>query len=265
MTHFRIRPNATKSKLEAGECVFGVFVNAPAPRLVELCALAGFDYVVIDAEHGPIDVTVADDMVRAAEATNITPIIRVPENSEKIILRYLDIGAQGIMVPQVNTRAEAERAVRAIKYGPLGQRGLASTRASAYGRMMPLSEYTQFANRETMVLVQIENKSALEDLDGILAVQGIDVFELGTSDLSQSLGYPGEVNRPEVQAVVEEIVRRIFRAGKVVGDTISDPDAAAAAVRRGYRKMDCSLTALALAALSDMNRALREAVPLRSA
>jgi 4-hydroxy-2-oxoheptanedioate aldolase len=254
-----MRANTTKQKLREGGCVFGVFLGIPSPRLVELCGASGFDYVVIDAEHGPIDVAVCEDMVRAAEACGITPLVRVPENHDKTILRYLDIGAQGVMVPQVNSRADAERALRAIKYAPLGHRGLAAVRAASYGQGISLSEYTRRANDETMFLPQIENISALDHLDEILQLDGIDVIELGTADLSQSMGHPGETGHPDVQAAVDEITKRALAAGKVVGDTINDPTAAAEAVRRGVRKLDCSLIGVTVRALSGYSRTVREA------
>ena len=257
----QLRTNTTKRKLHAGECVFGVFVPIPSPRIVEFCALAGFDYVIIDAEHGPIDVEACEGMVRAAEAFDITPIVRVPENAEKTILRYLDVGAQGVMVPQVNTRDDAERAIRAVKYAPLGQRGLASARAAAYGQRMALPAYTRHANQETILLIQIENVVALKHLQDMLTLDAIDVFELGTADLSQSLGFPGETGHPEVKKVVDEIVKQILGAGRVVGDTLNDPSAVAAALERGFRKIDCSYVGVTIKALATLNEKMRAAAP----
>lgn len=254
-----IPENATKRKLRAGQVALGVFIGIGAPRLVELCGLAGFDYVLIDAEHGPIDVSGCEDMIRAAEVVGVTPIVRVPENHDKTILRYLDIGAQGIMVPQVNSKVDAERAVKAIKYAPLGHRGLAAARSAAYGQATSLSEYVRRANNETMLFAQIEHVKALEHLDEILAVEEIDVIELGTADLSQSMGHPGETTHPEVQAVANEIIDRALRAGKIVGDTINDPSAAAAAVRRGIRKIDCSLVGVLARALSSYRQTVQAA------
>jgi 4-hydroxy-2-oxoheptanedioate aldolase len=256
-----VRANLTKQKLRDGRCVFGVFIPMAAPRLVEWAGLAGFDYVLIDAEHGPIEPAACEDLVRAAEVMNLTPLVRVPENNDKLILRYLDVGAQGIMVPQVNSVEDAERAVRAVKYAPRGRRGLAGARAASYGYRTSLSDYTRRANDETMVLVQIENINAVKALDGIMAVDGIDVFELGQADLSQSMGYPGETSHPEVLAAIETIVSRVLGAGKIIGDTTNDPKAAVEYLKRGYRMLDCSLTGLAIRALASIGDAMREAVP----
>jgi 4-hydroxy-2-oxoheptanedioate aldolase len=232
-----------------------------APRLVEWAALAGFDYVLIDAEHGPIDPAACEDLVRAAEVMNVTPIVRVPDNNDKLILRYLDVGVQGIMVPQVNTVEDAERAVGAVKYAPLGRRGLAGSRAASYGVGTSLAEYTRRANDETMVLVQIENIKAMPHLDNILRVEGIDVFELGQADLSQSMGFPGETGRPEVVAAVDAIVSRVLAAGKLIGDTTNDPKVAAECLKRGFRMLECSLTGVAIRALSALGDAMRKSAP----
>jgi len=256
-----VRHNLTKRKLRDGDCVFGVFIPVAAPRLVEWAGLADFDYVLIDAEHGPIEPAACEDLVRAAESVDVTPIVRVPENNEKLILRYLDVGVQGIMVPQVNTVEDAERAVGAVKYAPRGRRGLAGSRAASYGYRVSLSDYTRQANDETMVLVQIENINALPHLDDILGVNGIDVFELGQADLSQSMGFPGETGRPEVLAAVNTIVTRVLAAGKIIGDTTNDPKAAAECLKRGYRMLDCSLTGIAIRALAELGAAMKKAVP----
>jgi len=256
-----MRPNTTKRKLRDGGCAFGVFIPMAAPRLVEWAGLAGFDYVLIDAEHGPIEPAACEDLVRAAECMNITPIVRVPENNDKLILRYLDVGVQGVMVPQVNTVEDAEQAVQAVKYAPLGRRGLAGSRAASYGYRTSLAEYTRLSNDETMVLVQIENINAMPQLDRILRVEGIDVFELGQADLSQSMGFPGETGRPEVVAAIDAIVRRVLDAGKLIGDTTNDPKVAAACLKRGYRMLDCSLTGVTIRALSALGNAMRESVP----
>src|SRR4051812_18239262 len=150
-------PNRTKQKLLDGGIVLGVFVGIPAPRLVELCGVAGYDYVVIDAEHGPIDFGAAEEMVRAADATGITPIVRVPDHLPKTILRYLDVGAQGIMAPGVNSVADANRIVEAVKYAPLGMRGLGPGRAAAYGQRGPLTDYAKDANNHTLIIAQPEH------------------------------------------------------------------------------------------------------------
>lgn len=252
-----IQTNTTKRKLLNGETVFGVFIHVPAPRLVELCGLAGFDYVIIDAEHAPIDFGVAEDMVRAADLMGMTPLVRVPGHDPKTILRFLDTGAQGIMAPQVNSKADARAIVDAVKYAPLGKRGLGSGRAAAYGQRVPQKEYVEHANNETMIVAQLEHADALRNLDAILSVEGIDAFEIGLADLSQSLGVAGEQSHPEVQSVVEKVVARVLAAGRVIGDTVNDTPGARLLMAQGYRMIDCSLVPLTVKVLKDHLAALR--------
>jgi 4-hydroxy-2-oxoheptanedioate aldolase len=244
-----VKKNLVKQKLQTGEVVFGVFIPVPAPRLVELCGLAGFDYVVIDAEHGPIDVRDCEDMVRAAETAGLTAIVRVPGHEPKAILRYLDTGAGGVMVPSVNSYEEAQEVVAGVKYGPVGRRGLGPGRAALYGQGGPMSDYARQANEETMIIAQMEHVQVIEDLPKLLKMPEIDVFELGTNDLSQSMGFPGEPSRVEVQDVVSTIVRAVVHAGRVIGDTANDPKAARDLISQGYRMIDCSFISIAMGGL----------------
>lgn len=250
--NMRVRENATKRKLISGGTVFGVFVTIPAPRVVELCGLAGFDYVLIDAEHGPIDVGRAEDLVRAAEASGITPLFRVPGHDPKVILRYLDVGAQGIMAPQVNTASEARAIVAAVKYAPEGSRGLGPGRAASYGLGRPMSEYAANENKETLIIAQLENVRALDELGEIVQTPGIDAFEIGSGDLSASMGMPGQAGHPEVQAVIARFVEAVLAAGRVIGDTVNDGPGAIDLYRQGYRMLDCGFDGLAHGAMSSL-------------
>lgn len=212
-----MRENRTKAKLAAGGWSAGVIVPVAAPALVEVCALAGFDHVLIDAEHGNVDVAACEELVRAAEAAGITPLVRVPVNAPEQVLRHLDTGAQGVVVPQVTTREDAERAVRAARYHPLGRRGLAGTRAAGYGLRGSLADYARRANEQLLVIALIEDARAIEHLPEILAVEGLDAISVGPADLSQSLGHPGERDHPAVREAIAEIVRQGVAAGKPVG------------------------------------------------
>jgi len=245
-------PNRTKEKLRAGGIVLGVFVGIPAPRLVELCGLAGYDYVVIDAEHGPIDFGAAENLIRAADATGITPIVRVPDHLPKTILRYLDAGAQGIMAPQVNTVAAAKAIVSAVKYAPVGMRGLGPGRAAAYGQRGPLSDYARDSNEQTLIIAQLEHVDAQKEIKELVRVEGIDAYEIGTADLSQSLGYPGETSRSEVQDVVNRFVKEVLDAGSVIGDSVGSPAAAEELIKQGYRMIDCGIVGMAMKGLREL-------------
>jgi len=193
-----MRDNLTKRALRDGEAVFGCFVRYPDPTLVEVVTYHGWDFVIFDGEHGTLEPRECENLVRSAELHDVTPIVRVPTNQPHVILRLMDTGAQGLHVPWVGDAEDAERAVRSVKYQPRGQRGLAGVRAADYGQRGPLAEYVRRANDETLVVVHVETASAVDQVDEIAAVDGIDVVFLGPADLSQSLGVPGEVRHPLV-------------------------------------------------------------------
>jgi len=208
--------NVLKEKMKNGKVVIGTGINIPCPELVELAGFIGFDCVIIDAEHGSITEESCVSMVRAAEAVNISSLVRVPENHKETILRYLDTGVQGIHVPQVNTKEDAEKVVSASKYYPLGMRGLGSSRWADYGTTLPLNEYAQFANEENIIFCFIENIEGYKNLDKILGVNFDAVF-IGINDLSQSMGSPGNLSHPEVEKVVDDIIKKSLKAKKIVG------------------------------------------------
>lgn len=251
------KTNLAKRKALAGGTIFGPFVGIASPALVELCGYAGFDYVVIDCEHSAIDFGGAEDMIRAAELVGITPIVRVPGHDPKTILRFLDIGAQGIMAPNVTSVEQATRIADASLYAPIGKRGLGPGRSGGYGLALPSSEYAPLQNEQTLVIAQLENVAALDELNDLVQVPGIDAFMLGTADLSASMGYPGERSRPEVQEVKERFVDAVLAADRVLGDTAETPERAAEMRARGYRMLDCSFTQIWADAARGLVKAVR--------
>jgi len=207
-----------KDKIRAREPAFGVSMMIPSPQMVEMVGRLGFDWVLIDCEHGTISLETVELMVMAAEASGLTPIARPWRNSEDAILRLMDRGVMGVQVPHVNTAADAQRAVEAVKYHPLGARGLAAgTRPAGYGLDVSPAAYAEWANRETLVCVQLEEAEALRNIYEILKVEGVDVFFVGPSDLSQSMGYPGQTTHPEVRAAIDGAFAAIVAAGKAPG------------------------------------------------
>ena len=219
-----MRRNTLKEKLAAGKAAFGVMITFPSPPVVELLGCLGFDWVLIDNEHGSITVENSEAMILASELTGIAPIVRPVANKAEIIAPFLDRGAWGVQVPHVSTAEEARAVVDAVKYFPVGHRGFFSRgRPAGYGLEGSSAEYVQDANRETLVCVMIEEVEAVENLDEMVAVEGVDVFFIGSGDLSQSMGYPGEQTHPEVQRMMERGVRVIRGAGKTAG--VSCPDA----------------------------------------
>ncbi|MCL4465075.1 MAG: aldolase/citrate lyase family protein [Chloroflexi bacterium] len=209
--------NETKAKIKAGGVAVGTFLNVNHPRLVELCGYTGYDFAIFDAEHGPADYEVVEGLVRAAELTGITPLVRIAQNVPQVILRYLDEGCLGAQIPMVNTRADAEAVVKACKYPPAGIRGLAGVRPARYGVMEPMPQYVDQANEEVMVIVQAETMQAANNLAEILAVPGIDVIFIGPTDLASSMGYKGDFNRPEVQDQLFKMIKQIRDAGVAPG------------------------------------------------
>ncbi len=213
-----MKPNQMKAKFAASKPAFGLSIMFPSPQMVEMAAGLGFDWVLIDCEHGSISLESVEHLIMAAEAANLTPIVRPPSKSAKEIQQVMDLGAMGVQVPHVITAEDACGAVEAVKYHPQGARTMAAgLRAQGYGLSMGNDEYIETANRETLVCVQIEDAEALENVDEILKVEGIDVFFIGPSDLSQSLGFPGNPKAPPVAKAIDEALKKIVAADHTAG------------------------------------------------
>ncbi len=239
-----MRNNTTKSKLNAGESVFGCFVRYPSPGLIEVLGYQGWDFLVFDGEHGTIEPSDCEQMVRAAELRGVTPIIRVTTNQPWVILRYMDTGAQGLHVPWVNSATEAEAAIRSVKYHPRGIRGLASVRAADYSQVTPFPEYTQRANAETLVVVQVETAQAVECLSEIVGVDGVDVIFIGPTDLSHSLGVPGQLQHPRVRAAMDRIIETVAQTKIALGVNVSSAEAAREWRQRGARYISIAMESI---------------------
>jgi 4-hydroxy-2-oxoheptanedioate aldolase len=233
--------NRTKAKLAAGEPAFGCFVRTPEPQLIEYVGLLGWDFLVFDAEHGPLQPREVEDLCRAIEPRGTTPIVRVTTNDAPTILRFLDTGVHGLHVPWVNSAAEAERAVRAVKYSPRGIRGLAGSRASEWGLREPIGAYVQRANRETLVVIQVETQDAVDAIDDYLKIDGVDVLFLGPTDLSQSLGHPGDLEHPDVLATLDRVADAVIGSGVTLGIYAGSVDMTKAWLDRGARYFTTSL------------------------
>jgi 2-keto-3-deoxy-L-rhamnonate aldolase RhmA len=230
-----MRSNTMKAKLAAGEPALGLSVMIPSPQLVEMAGGLGFDWVLIDCEHGTITLETIELMVMAAEASDVTPIVRPRSKDAQDLLQVMDRGAAGVQVPHITSAADARAAVEAVKFHPLGHRGLAAgTRASGYGYRGSLGAFTEAANRETLICVQIEDEAAVHNIDGILGVDGVDVFFIGPSDLSQSMGFPGNPKAAPVAKAIEATLDKILAAGKTPGMPATTENVAAA-VARGVR------------------------------
>jgi 4-hydroxy-2-oxoheptanedioate aldolase len=239
-----MRTNETKKRLAAGECVFGCFTRYPDPGLAELLGHQGFDFLVFDGEHGTMEPRECENMVRAAELVGVTPVVRVPANQSHVILRFLDTGAMGVQVPLVGSAEEADAAVSYVKYWPRGARGLAGVRAAGYGQTGPLWEYVKSANEETLVVIQIETRSALDHVDEIAAVDGVDVVFVGPTDLSQALGVPAQTSHPRVEQAYDAIAAAVGESGAALGVLVGDAAGVQAWRERGARYIAVTIDSL---------------------
>jgi 4-hydroxy-2-oxoheptanedioate aldolase len=243
--------NLMKEKLNQGGVAVGVLVQEPAVQIVEIIGLLGYDWILIDCEHSPMSLESAQHLVMAAQLRGVTPLVRVHQNLPEIILRYMDIGALGIMVPNLNSADDARRAVESVKYPPLGERGLAGVRAADYGVTAPLGEYVKVANAETIVMGLIENKEGVKNIDEILAVEGLDGINIGPNDLSKSLGVPGQANHPLVLEAVAKVLAAGKRAGKPVGAGARAGENPKKYFDEGYRTISIVLNGLVTTALKE--------------
>ena len=213
-----MKPNRMKTKLLSGRPALGCSMMFPSPQIVEMLGYAGFDWVLLDCEHGSLSLSDVEVMAMAADAVGISAIARPRTNSNADIQSVMDRGVMGVQVPHVNTAEDARRAMSAVKFSPGAGRGLAAgTRPDNWGLGAKMSDFTTAANEQSMVCVQIEHEAAIKNLDDILKVDGVDVFFIGPSDLSQSMGHPGNPNAPAVAKAIAEARAKIIAAGKLAG------------------------------------------------
>ena len=239
-----MKKNLMKEKLQKGGIAVGVIVQDPAPQVVEVLGLLGFDWLFIDCEHSPMSLEEVGKLVMAAELRGITPLVRVPQNLPEIVLRYLDIGAMGIIIPGLETVEDVEIAVSGAKYPPEGMRGLAGVRSADFGLSGPLGDYVKIANRETMVLGVVESRKGVENIEGILDTEGIDGVSIGSNDLSQSLGVPGQTGHPLVVEAIDKILAAGRKKGKPIGGLIRGGETPKQYIEKGYQMLLTSVYGL---------------------
>ncbi|MSQ11106.1 MAG: hypothetical protein EXR48_00145 [Dehalococcoidia bacterium] len=239
-----MRNRLLKEKLCKGEPALGLFINTPSPALVEMSGLLGFDYVILDAEHGIPDLETCEHLVRAAETAGITPVVRVALNLHQNILRYLDTSVMGVQVPMVDTREDAEGVVSSVLYPPQGRRGLAGVGANRYGFDQSMAEYVETANREMLVVVQLETTKAIANVREIASVDGIDVLFFGPMDLSASMGIVGQTGHPDLLSAIASVVQAAREAGKATGTIASDAAAYERWRKAGSQYLSTSLSGI---------------------
>jgi 4-hydroxy-2-oxoheptanedioate aldolase len=241
----------------SGHQALGMFVGFPSTQMIEMAAYNGFDAVVLDNEHGMLSAENVEHMVIASELAGVTPLVRTVSSDPKEILKALDRGAHGVHVPQVDTKQEAEMVVEAVKYPPVGKRGAAfSMRAASYGTV-PVYEYLEHANKETLVCIHVESAKAMDNLDDILQVKGIDMVYIGPTDLSVSLGYGGRIDHPEVLKAVESIYESAKKRNVKLGIHVKDDKGAINRLKNGADYVCLTVTSLINDSFSRYIRAVR--------
>jgi 2-keto-3-deoxy-L-rhamnonate aldolase RhmA len=231
-----MRTNHTLEKLRRGETVFGCAIQCyRSPMVVKTLAAAGFDYVFIDLEHGAFDVETVQDMVEAAVAAGITPLVRVGELLYSLVARALDVGAQGIVLPRVEDPALLATALQWMRFPPEGCRGFGVLPPLVDFAQKPMAAIMEHMNRNTMAVVQFETVTALERAEELLGVKGVEVAMIGPADLSVSLGCPGEFTAPQLVRAVERFIGQCERAGVIPGIHCRDAAQAEYWARQGMR------------------------------
>ena len=251
--------NTFKRALAAGETQIGLFLGLANAYAAEVVGTAGFDWLLIDGEHGPNDLRSIIAQLQALAPYPVRPVVRTVDHDVARIKQLLDGGAQTLMVPMVETAAEAESLVRAMRYPPHGIRGVGTALARA-ARWNGVDGYFAKADQEMCLIVQIESVAGLAGLDDILKVEGVDAVFIGPSDLAASMGHLGNPGHPEVKAAVEGAIRKIAAAGKAAGVFSADPVIAAA-----YREMGASFLLVGVDALLLRNASVALADKFKSA
>ncbi|MDR2470221.1 MAG: aldolase [Tannerella sp.] len=232
--------SAFREKLAQGKPVYGPFMKTGDAAFVECAGHAGFDFAILDMEHGPADFFHLQHLIRGAEVAGLLPVVRTCDASETAIGKALDLGAKGVQIPQVQSPDEARAAVSAARYYPLGERGVCRFVRAARYSSTPRDAYFTAAN-EALVILQVEGKQALNKLDEILGVEGFDILFIGPYDLSQSLGVPGQVSHPAVVEAIGKITEQARAAGVVTGVFCDTPEAAARWRATGKQYLSCSV------------------------
>jgi 4-hydroxy-2-oxoheptanedioate aldolase len=230
--------NRFKQALRAGKAQIGLWIGLANPYTAEICAGADFDWLLLDAEHAPNDLQTLLAQLQAVAAYPVHPVVRIPSADVVRVKQVMDLGVQTLLVPIIETVEQAREMVRAMRYPPEGIRGVGSALARA-SRWNRISTYLQSADEQACLLVQIETKRALDSLEAIARVDGVDGVFIGPADLSASLGYRGQPGHPDVQRVIEDAIATVRQTGKAVGILNADE-----ALARRYLELGCTFVAV---------------------
>lgn len=238
-----------KTELQEKQVTIGSWITLAHPAIAEIMAKAGFDWLAVDLEHSVITIREAEEQIRIIDLCGVVPLVRLSANDSIQIKRVMDAGAHGVIVPMVNSVAEAEQAVAAVCYPPMGRRGVGLARAQGYGSSF--DKYLDWVNKDTVVIVQVEHIDAVNNLEAILAVKGVDGFIVGPYDLSGSLGVPGQFDHPLMKEAMQRIETVGTASGKATGIHVIEPkpDELKNRIAQGYlfvaysldiRMLDCA-------------------------
>jgi len=245
--------NTLKARLAAGEVTYGIWLGLAEPYTAEIAASAGFDWLLIDGEHAPNDIRSLSAQLAVIDGTGTAPVIRLPDDDPAKIKQALDIGAQTLLIPMIESGAQARDAVAACLYPPQGRRGVGSALARA-SRFGAIPDYLTTADDQICIILQVESRAGLAALDDLLAIPRLDAVFIGPSDLAADMGHPGKPAAPEVKAAVMEALARIRAAGKAAGILTTDPAYIEEATQAGANfvgvGIDVTIFASALRALA---------------
>jgi len=235
-----------KEKMQNGKIIFGSWITIGHPIIAEIMANSGFEWLTIDMEHSAITLDVAQNLIRTIDLSGCVPLVRVRENNPVLIKQSMDAGAHGVIVPMVNTKEEAERSVKSVKYPPKGFRGVGLARAQEYG--FGFENYKKRLEKDSITIVQIEHVDAVKNLKDILSTDGVDGFIVGPYDISGSLGFPGEFEHPEFKKCIKEIMEVAKDCKKPAGFHVIPPDTKEVerVIKLGYKFIAISLDTLFL-------------------
>lgn len=235
-----------KKKLQHNELTIGTWQTINNTSVTEILSQSGFEWITVDIEHSAITINEMQDIIRIIELYNISPLVRVGENNANLIKRAMDAGAFGVIVPMVNTKNDAVKAVESVKYPPVGKRGVGLARAQKYG--FGFEEYKEWLKKDSVVIVQIEHIDAINNLEEILSVPGVDGSIIGPYDLSGSLGVPGEFDNPEVKKALNRYEEMSSRLNKPLGVHVVQPipDEVNKFMQKGYKFIAVGLDTLYL-------------------
>ena len=223
MIPFKHTISPLKEKLKKSQLTIGTWLTIPHRTVVEILAKSGFEWIVIDMEHAPINISQATELIAHIQGNGMQALVRVNKNEEVIIKSVLDAGADGIVVPMIKNKEEAKNAVAYTYYPPQGNRGVGLNRAQHYGE--GFESYKKWLNHNIVIIAQIEHIDAIENLDEILSVEGIDGTIIGPYDLSGSMGFPGDYNRPDVKEALQSYKTKVNEANKPLGYHVIESEA----------------------------------------